>query len=93
MSNTGQTDQGFNGDYHHDINLLLKRQEYDADTIHSLKSQVEFEMNEKGLARIKRDEYAKRIVELEKELAELKYLLGVSANMLSLTGKILNAME
>lgn len=25
MSNTGQTDQGFNGEYHHDINLLLGR--------------------------------------------------------------------
>lgn len=25
MSNTGQTDLGFNGEYHHDINLLLGR--------------------------------------------------------------------
>lgn len=72
MSNTGQIDQGFNGDYHHDINLLLERQEYDADTINSLKSQVEFEMNEKGLARIKRDEYAKRVNELEQRIVELE---------------------
>ena len=89
MSNTGQTELGFNGEYHHDVNLLLARQEYDADTIHSLKSQVEFEMNEKGLARIKRNEYAKRIAELEKELNDTKYLLSISSNMI----RALNATE
>lgn len=37
------------------------------DRIAELENQVEFEMDEKGLARIARDEYAKRISELEKQ--------------------------
>lgn len=90
MSNTGQTDRGFNGEYHHDINLLLTHQEYDADTIHSLKSQVEFE---KGLARIKRDEYAKRIAELEKELITAEQRIADQLKLIEVAGKRIAELE
>lgn len=70
MSNTGQIDLGFNGDYHHDVNLLMSKLSIANKRIAELENQVDFE---KGLSRIKSDEYDNRIAILE---GDVKYMTG-----------------